>query len=440
MTYEATREDDGTLTVHRVPIFVECQRGEIHFDAQWIEKAVAKAKQAEREGYLPPLHIRHHEASTEANNSVRAAGYFRVLGVEHITFKGSPRLAIMADLIVTDPQTQVEILQKRLPYRSVEIFNVEKPAIDGLALLDHEAPFLELPMLMVSKVAGSTARGDMVSGETFGDPWSMHASTDAATPMVACFRRGREAHLLFREDDAMDDDKKKDDDTKDGDKGEKMEALDVGSIVKAIKSGSISVADMDAIVAAIQEQESSSKSEAEPKADDTPAPAATPGGESMKKQPTPMSESMAALAGENEALKARVQAIEAADLRKTEVAAAMKRLEGRPLGSDLEARLVKFHADHGAAAFKSYVDGMAQSIAPTPAKDGAAERFAAQNGGKVPQVAMKYQTAGADAVEKAIQFCVEWRQLHRRGHTRMSEERYVALNMERIAASTAAVE
>lgn len=436
MSYQATKDRDGTLTVHRVPIFVECQRGDFHFNAQWIAQAVAKAQQAEREGYLPPLHIRHHEASTEANDSVRAAGFFRVLGTEHITFKGAPRLAIMADLIVTDPATQSDILQKRLPYRSVEIFNVEMPAIDGLALLDHEAPFLELPMLMVSRVANQSG-ADMVSGETFTAPWSMHAGTDAATPMVACFRRGREAHLLFREDDAMTDEPKSDETKGDG-KGEKMEALDVGSIVKAIKSGSISVADMDAIVAAIQEQESSSKSEAEPKADNTPAPAATPGGESMKKQPTQMTEQMAAIAGENEALKARVQAIEAADLRKTDVAAAMKRLEGRPLGSDLEVRLQKFHQDHGAPAFKSYVDSMAQSIAPTPAKDGATERFAALNGGKVPAVAMKYQEQGTVAVEKAVKFCAEWQQLQRGGHTRMSEERYVAMNMARIASMATA--
>jgi hypothetical protein len=375
MGYRATREGD-ILTIHRVPIFCACSRGDTEFDDVWIKTAVAKAMQQQRESYMPPLHIRHHEPSTDANNSVRAAGYFRVLGAEPITLKGARRTAILADLIITDPTVQGEVLAMRLPYRSVEIFDVANPGIDGLALLDHEAPFLELPMLMVSDVDDRS----QVAGATFAQDWTMDAhQTDS--PVVACFRQGAAAHMLFREDPNMttttatpetkpetfgdgvtektinfadDEAPKKDKD----EGGEDMEGdkLDVSSIVKAIGDGSISIADMDAILAAIQGQ----KTEAEPEVEE-PAPAAVPGAEAMKKDSTNMTAQMAALQGQNEALAARLDQRDAADTRRDAVAAAMTRLSGRALGSDLEERLIAFHkgAKGDETLFTAYVDAMA---------------------------------------------------------------------------------
>ena len=152
MGYDATRQGDGSLIIHRVPIFCACERSNIEFDDTWISSAVMKSKQHEREGYLAPLHISHHEPVETANEPVKACGYFRVLGTEPITFRGSRRTAVMADLVITCPETQQEVMAKRLPYRSVEIFDTTMPAFDGLALLAHEAPFLELPMLMVANL------------------------------------------------------------------------------------------------------------------------------------------------------------------------------------------------------------------------------------------------------------------------------------------------
>ena len=67
MWYDASRDADGTLTVHRVPIFCACERGDVQFDDAWISQAVNKAKQHEREGYMAPLHIRHHEPTATGN-------------------------------------------------------------------------------------------------------------------------------------------------------------------------------------------------------------------------------------------------------------------------------------------------------------------------------------------------------------------------------------
>jgi hypothetical protein len=474
MGYRATRAEDGTLTIHRVPIFVECERGDVQFNAEWIATAVKNAKAQQREGYLPPLHIRHHEPATDANNAVRAAGFFKILGAEAITFKGARRTAILADLIITCPITQEEVLAKRLPYRSVEIFNVDRPAINGLALLDHEAPFLELPMLLVAEVddqqrepgtdyvvaAGVRYEGGReavgVPGGTFKRGWSMDGRVNDE-PMVACFRRGHTAHLLMQDEENLmpktaeqiaaeeaeaakraqfaDDDKGGDGDKGDkGDKSEDMEGgeggLDVKAIVKAIADGSISVADMDAIIEAIQAQKGGSEEPEGDPAANTPAPAAAPGAEAMK-DTNDNAANFARLTGENEALKARLDARDEADATKADVDGAMERLSGKPLGADLRERLVNFRKDHGADAFKSYVDGLAGAVGTHPTKDGA-ESFSGQ-AGAVPEVAMKYQDKGTDAVDRAANFAREWRSLNDAGHTRMSEERYVEINMERSA-------
>lgn len=443
--YTATRAEDGTLTIRDVPIFCECSRFEHVFDVDWITKAVASAKRAEAEGYLPPLHVRHHGGDGIVERHVRPAGFFRITRAAPITFKGGRRVAVFADLVVTDPGVGMDILAKRLPYRSVEILDVEKPALDSLALLDHEAPYLELPMLMVGQVDESAAtaagRAPLVASATFSNPWLAQQRTiDGA--VVACFARGRSAHLIYDDDETegstmttkfAKDEAGKDDKAKDGEKmADGAEGggggVDVKGVVKAIESGSISIADMDAILAAIQSQRGAA--EEQPEAEMAPAPAAAPGAESMSKQTT---EQLARLAGENAALKARIDAREAAEKRRDDVAVAMQRLAGRPLGSNVEQELHDFHAKFGPAAFGSYVDSMAKTFGAAPASgSAAAAHFAAQSGDAGgSKVVETYQQHGADAVSKAAQFSREWHDLNRRGHVRMSEERYVAVSMAR---------
>jgi len=419
-----TSKDGNRLIVHDVEIFCACERGEGEdrtvFDEAWVSAALVSAKRKEAEGYFPPLHVRHHGKGTD---DVHAAGMFRITRTEPITMGGKRRLAIFADLIVTDPTIQAEVMTMRYPYRSVEIFDAAVPSIDSLALLDHEAPYLELPVLAV---AGAVNTG------------------------VACFQRGAGAQLLFFEADPMttktvdatkepfgdgvttpatfaDDGPPK----KDKDEGDDMEGgeggPDIAAVAKAIESGEISVADMDVLLAAIQNQKSASDAPDEPEA----APAAVPGGEAMQKGE--MSEQFAALQGANEALKVRIDTMDADKIRGTEVAEAMQRLAGRPCGSDLEEKLIEFHKEsNGGTLFKAYVDSYAQNIPPSPTGSGREADFLGQ-GGNVSEVAMKYQDQGTDAVDKAAKFSAEWHELREHGSTRVSEERYIELNMARTA-------
>jgi hypothetical protein len=452
--YNATQEPDGTLVVHDVPIFLECERNGIEFDREWIDKAVERAKQSERDGYFPPLHVRHHELS----NDVRPAGFFRITGVERVPFKGETKLAILADLVITDPTVRGEVLSKRLPYRSVEIYDVDKPGIDSLALLDHEAPYLELPMLAISNILGvDTGFADSVASATFSNPWAL-GRVDSDERMVALFQRGRSAHYLTqdprrgekmadKDDDEKDDEKdsesmsvdappfaESDSDDEAGEspaapKEPETESLNVEAVVKAIVSGSISVAAMDEILEAVVKQKSRSGAPTPQPA----APAPVPGAEAMSKDTRKAALDVAKLQGRIDALEAKLRERDNNDKRRDDVAVALQRLEGRPLGANLKEKLAKFHADHGALAFKEYVDSLVTTFGAAPIDYTRAAYFAGQSvSAKLSKAVRRYQNHGADALEKAIKFSREWETLHETGGTRMDEERYVDLNMNKL--------
>ncbi len=450
--------DGEILTVHGVPIFCACERGDVQFDDRWIKAAVTNALQQQRDNYHPPLHIRHHGDTGD----VKAAGYFTITGAAPITFKGTQRTAILASLTITDPATQAEVLAGRLPYRSVEIFDVDKPSIDSLALLDHEAPFLELPMLMVSESSqphhqprqrsGLVVRESDGMADVPGENFGMTYERAAGDAVVGSFHRGKRAFQLFRAETmsttetpelstvttfgegvlpvhlASDDGPPK----KDDDKDEDMEgdtALDVGGVVKAIESGSISIADMDMILAAIQSQGAAAE---EPEAEQ-PAPAAAPGAEAMKKIPDATAAKFAKMQGKIDALTAAGTERDQATARDNEVANAVSRLAGRPLGADIKVKLFKYHSDHGPDAFAAYVDSMAETFGVLPAGGDAAAAFQVQVG-KVPEVAMAFQAQGSTAVEQAAGFARDWDDLKAHGlPVRTTQKRHVELSMARIA-------
>lgn len=436
MTYTATRNSKGHLVIENVPIFVECTRGDLTFDAKWIKQAVERAKQAETEGYLPPLHVRHHG---DTSALVAPAGYFRVRDVRTLTFKGEQREAIFADLTITDPEIDEAVLMDRLPYRSVEILNTAKPSIDSLALLDHQVPYLELPMLMVSP--SSSRRHDVaVASATFANPW-IATHQDDTSPVVALFRRGHAAYL-FTQEPTMNEDE---DEKKPAAEPETMEkpaaastAPDVQQIIAAIQSGAISVANLEAIKAAITAAEGAAGMPAAPNPMMQPAPAAIPAqvpGEAMTvmKPTTELDTRLAALAGENAALRSRLDERDAADKRRDDVAVAMQRLEGRALGSNLKEELMKFHSDFGPKAFEAYVGKMTATFAATATagETAAAVRFAGHGAAGTPEVAMSYTDQGTEAVNAAAKFAAEHAEMARHGIHRKSVEAYVASCMRR---------
>lgn len=454
--FRATRNGkSGPLVVHRVPIFVETEKRvtrqvdgkpvvAMHqFDGDWIEKAVAQMQAKEAEGYLPPLHVQHHGEGKE----VVAAGHFRVVGTEEITFEGRPRKAVMADLVITNPQVEADVKAMRFPYRSVEIHKLDTPAIDSLALLDAEVPHCRLPMLTVAEEAEATFRA--------------HGMT------VFAAGKGAAVQFAFGGDGGQDDQKEasdggeqegagagpgqkqpEDGEQGDGEQDAKASTPSAKAIVDAIKNGSISVADLQAIVQAIQER-SGSASGGDDQQQEAAAPVPVPGQQmsgdvreatnmtTKTETKTPEGEQkttmaadsetavkMAALQGELEGLKAKLAERDENDKRRQDVATAMQKLAGRPLGADLEQRLVTFRAEYGQAAFSAFVDHMAKAVGVSPRPTSAGERFLADSA-KPPAVAMKYQAQGPDAIDKAARLAAEWTQMRRN----MSQERYVQIQM-----------
>ena len=447
---------DGKTIFHQVPIFAECARGDLTFGGDWIAGAVAQAKQQERDGYLPPLHTRHHEPATEQTDSVKAVGVFRIVEARPLSFKGTRITAIFADLIITDDYMAGEIEKMRYPYRSVEIFDPEgTPKINSLALLDHEAPYLELPMLFAGEIEDQRKNvGDESQNvaSAISSSFSLNYASNPTDPMLWSTRCGKSAALLFKfpyEEqmqytnnnpsvptnfaDDNGDDKKPEymEDNGDDKKDENMEdaeaGLDIAAVCESIKSGDISIADMDSLLAAIQSQQSEPEAEEATEEDDA-APAPAPGAEIMKGG-SAFAKNFARISGENEALKARLDARDESDSRLQDVSQAMKRLEGKPLGSDLESRLTKFHETSGGNAilFKEYVDTMASMAGTMPSSDNG-ESFSAHP--TTPKSAMAFQALGGEAVDKATQFARQYDQM--KGRMRASEESYVRVNMKHV--------
>lgn len=435
--YRATKTDKA-LIIHEVEIFSACKRGDFSADERWVKHAVEKAMSEAREGYYPPLHIRHHDGD---NDSVRSAGHFQITGVRPITLAGKRRNAVFADLYIKDQWAQQQIMDELLSYRSVEIFDTtEPPSIDGLALLDHEAPYLRLPMLMVSDIDDQTqGAGTFRALQNSGDgPFVyFHAGhsfnplsreeTDMATKQLPPKTEFGEGVANTNRAKFEDHDKpKKDDDDKsehaEGDDG--GGGLDVSSVVKAIESGEISIADMDAILAAIQSQGQTAEPEAE-----TPAPAAAPGAEAMKKAMTP---DMAAMQGRIDGLEAKDKSRDDSDQAKADVDSAFERLKDKPLGSDLREKLVAFRKDHGGKAFADYVESFAKAVGALPSDDGKGAAFVGQNG-KLPEVALAYMDdGGSGAVDDAARFCADYDELIAHGQDiTQTKERWVELSMKR---------
>ncbi len=457
------------LVVHDVPIFTAHKRGDRVLDDKWMAAAVKTAKAEQRGGYLPPLHLRHHEPTTEMNDSVRAAGVFKITGARPYTYEGKRRLAIFADLIVTNRWAQDEVLDMLYPYVSVEIFRPdEEPRINGLSMLDHEAPWFRFPLVAVRQV--ETRESDAVvpglegvSGDTFRDG-DFTRARDGRQSLVACYGRDRGSlALLYRLGAAVDEEDEKDleeleteevadagagegegdeaaslpghEDEDDQENAEDDDSMSIAELVKKIEAGELMQKDMDAILEAIQKQGDGD----EP--GDDPALAPAPGMEIMKDEGAKqLFSAMQKLVKDQRKVMAKQQAqIDAIELRDkqrdvkaqrtTDVAWALKKLEGVPLGADLKKKLAKRHETYGSDGFRAYVEDLAASTGAIPKDDTGGDL----NFREAPKVAMLFSDQGTKAVEDASVLSAEFDYLTKQGvglsHPR---ETYVLINMKEL--------
>lgn len=213
--YSSAQAQDGTWTIFDVPVFAELvdERREKPFkvDLPWLLRAFQRGKIREREGYLPPLHVRHHGDK----DGTEEAGHFRFARIGQIQHGGKTVHAIFVDLVGVGPTTYDAIRKGKLAYRSVEILDQETAEIDSLALLDHEVPFLRLPLLRVTS--------ERPVALTQNTPALCYQAATDGTAMAVLFRF-QETHMA---DDEKDDKDDKDKDMKymEGDGAEAMKLL-----------------------------------------------------------------------------------------------------------------------------------------------------------------------------------------------------------------------
>ena len=425
MTYKTTKNADGSVTLHDVEVFAEFAHPKgFEFDREWIESAVAKLKAKESEGYLPPIHVLHHEGM----NEVEQAGFFRVTGTRMLTLDGKRVLGVIADLTITNPSAAERIQARQLPYRSVEILDVDNPFLDTLALLDHQPPALKFPML-----------GMEGFGAQFGEfTFHRHRIAEQAgkgLEVLASAAGGSASRVLFR---ASPMEKNDDDDTKpkqmadDGDDG----GISVKDVCAAIKSGSISVADFEEIEKAMAER---SAPEVDDDDDDAPDDMmAGPDSQEKVQMSDPASQVPATdpkMAARVFELEAKLQAREAADQRRSDVSKALQLLDGRALGADAEAKFSAYHENHGPAAFSAYVKELA-AILPMEMMGDEAAIYRLQDPGSQansPEV-MAYDDPSDQRL--AAQFAAEYADLCAMGAQPSSDQaRYIELSIRRAKAN-----
>jgi len=174
--YRHAKGLDGTFTIFDVPIFSVNTRGndkELEFGVDWLHGALATAQQRQEEGYLAPLHVRHHGDAQVAE----AAGKFRLTRVGSIMHGGEEVPTVFADLVGVRPAVFDRIQRGELSYRSVEILDVNEQEIDSLALLDDEVPFFRFPLLRVAEAKAPLDSGTRITTLAQGGPILAYSQT-----------------------------------------------------------------------------------------------------------------------------------------------------------------------------------------------------------------------------------------------------------------------
>lgn len=160
--------------------------------ASWMNEAIVRDKLRAQEGYVPPVHVRHHGKGVKTER----VGHFRLTRVGKHRHEGKDIDALFAD-ITGVPQSQYDRIRNgEMPYRSVEIHDFDTPEVQSLALLDDEVPFFRFPNLQIDRqepVGGIEAPATQFS--------------DATQPAIGFIANGDGATALFRfrEESEMDE-------------------------------------------------------------------------------------------------------------------------------------------------------------------------------------------------------------------------------------------
>jgi hypothetical protein len=186
--YEAHQHEDTSWDVFDVEVIANrpvptIGGGEFNITKEWLTNArdVALAR-FQRDSYLPPLHIHHHEPGKETI----CAGKFFPKSVKLGSYQGEAAWILYCDLINVPDEIYQEIRRGGLSYRSAEILDIRSTEVDSLALLRDETPYFRWPMLSIG--VEHRLRVDPRDSLDLGDPVRLKSPD---SPFVACRSIGR---------------------------------------------------------------------------------------------------------------------------------------------------------------------------------------------------------------------------------------------------------
>jgi hypothetical protein len=413
VTYQSEQDSDGTWTVRDVPIFAEISiptgRDKAKLiDETWLKQALATSGAKAKSGYLAPLHIGHHGCF---GGEVPDAGKILPVRVAASDYNGEKRAVLYADLVEIPDDIYQRMAAGRLPYRSVEINDIDEPEISSLALMQSSAPQFQFPLLRVAK------------GEAKTFSIAASAAMFAASAPAQFAMSGNRLAVSFSEEIMADDPKKPDAPAV----APEPAAPEVAPEVKAMLGDADILAIGKAMTAAI----SAAMTPLAAKLDELlvacggggSEPAMGAGGAPAAGMSASAGNEPAALAGQVAALAGQVKMMGDDAKREKSVKAALARLAGYALPTDIEVQLSRYALAGGDAAVTAFCDAVMATGTKEPPTSSTAPAAAG-----TPAEVLAYQSRGPEALKLASRHHREW--LSQRAYTRLSAAEYLRINMD----------
>ena len=420
-SYTAVKQADGNWSILNVPIFSENDRNPKHkVDKAWLEAALEKANyrvQHPDGAYLAPLHTQHHGTG----QSVKPAGKVKPTDVREVEYDGEKLATMFGDLVDVPDESYQEIKAGKLPYRSVEIADLNVPEITSLALLDSDAPYFRYPMLTIGKELKAGAKARRMDAELAG-------MTAYSVPT----KGSRAASFLYRADFKTVEDTMPNTSTKttaaapatfQGDEDELKKAADAAAKMAAeepkkedepapqkAQEGDPILALLTEIKGMLQtlcggEEGEVAAPEGEVPAEGEPAEMKMRAKEvkPVKKttETTPADAAKyAALEGKVAALESTVAAGKAHELRREKLASAMKTLKGFNFATDPEAKLAEVYKAGGEKGLDIFVSTIQEHGTKDPGEEDAEDTIPLAD---LPREVAMYNAMGPDRLKAAME-------------------------------------
>lgn len=152
--FRTTQHDDGTYTIHGVPIFQLGNHKGFDYSREWGKKLITNHQQMSDGGYAPSVILGHNKPNQSDEKPAKGR-------LDNLDLDGD---LIKADLSGIQPETFESIKKGEYPHRSVEV-NPAKAQISALALLGGTAPYHKLPVLAFMDENPETQRLDFLDLE-----------------------------------------------------------------------------------------------------------------------------------------------------------------------------------------------------------------------------------------------------------------------------------